>query len=114
MLNKSPTSQIFLLVCFVANIVTLPSVLARSVATSNAQASVSNAEQTFIFSGNCPNGAMYRLLSYEQDVDGLSQSFYDYEGPAGKGTVRSNVAPKKLAVRVCHELADIQDGSKFD
>jgi hypothetical protein len=47
-------------------------------------------------------------------VDGLSQSFYDYEGPAGKGTVRSNVAPKKLAVRVCHELADIQDGSKFD
>ena len=48
------------------------------------------------------------------DVDGLLQSFYDYEGPAGKGTVRTNTSPKKMAVRVCRELADISDGSKYD
>jgi hypothetical protein len=48
------------------------------------------------------------------EVDGLTQSFYDYEGPAGKGTVRTNAQPKKMATRVCHELADISNGSRFD
>jgi hypothetical protein len=66
------------------------------------------------FAGGCPNGNKYRIYSYQMEVDGLTQSFYDYEGPAGKDTVRTNAQPKKMATRVCHELADIGNGSRFD
>jgi len=54
------------------------------------------------------------MVSYQMEVDGLTQSFYDYQGPAGKGTVRTNAQPKKMLTRVCRNLADINDGSKFD
>ncbi len=67
-----------------------------------------------MFTGRCPTGNTYRIHSYQMDVDGLTQAFYDYEGPAGKGTVRTNAPPKKMALRVCNAFADIADGSKYD
>jgi hypothetical protein len=73
-----------------------------------------NDEQEFIFAGTCPNGDKYRIFSYQMEVDGLTQSFYDFDGPAGKGTIRTNSEPRKMANRVCHELADISNGSRFD
>ena len=73
-----------------------------------------NDEQEFVFVGNCPNGSKYRLYSYQLLIDGANQSFYDFAGPAGQGSVRTNAQPKKMVTRVCHELADINSGSKFD
>jgi hypothetical protein len=111
MFKKSTTSSFFLVACLVVNVATFPSVFAES---KTSQSSLGNDEQEFIFAGHCPNGNAYRIHSYQIDIDGLTQAFYDYEGPAGKGTVRTNAAPKKMAVRVCNELADIADGSKYD
>jgi hypothetical protein len=41
------------------------------------------------------------------DVSGTRQSFYDYEGPAGKGKVSTTASPKTMSVRVCRQLAEI-------
>ena len=101
----------FLLLCFVANISTLPALATN---TETFSAGLRDNESEYIFVGRCSNGETYRLISYEIEIDGLLQSFYDYEGPAGKGTVRSEIAPKKMVVRVCHEQADIRHGSTFD
>lgn len=114
MLNKSTFPHIFLLVCLIANVVTLPSVTAKSARSESSQASLGNDEIEFTFTGRCLSGDAYRIFSYQMDVDGLSQSFYDYEGPAGKGTVQTNTTPKKFAVRICHTQADIHSGSRFD
>lgn len=65
-------------------------------------------EQTFIFMGRCDNGEMYRLKAYQKLMESVSFSFYDYEGPAGKGTIQSQITPKTLAVRVCRALAEIR------
>jgi hypothetical protein len=114
MLKNLTVSSILLVSCLALNVAALPTVCAK---TDNAQTSnvpFGNDEQEFIFAGRCTNGNAYRIHSYQMDVDGLSQAFYDYEGPAGKGTVRSNAVPKKMAIRVCNELADIADGSKYD
>ncbi len=114
MLNSSTVSNIFLVCCLVANVVTFPSVMAEVNQYKDTSNALGNEEREFIFAGHCPNGEAYRIFAYQMDVDGLAQSFYDYEGPAGKGTVRTGVSPKKMALRVCHELADITDGSKYD
>lgn len=63
----------------------------------------------FVFMGKCENGDIYRLFAYEKIVDGLSHAYYDYEGPAGKGTVRSRATPRTMSVRVCRQLAEIID-----
>ena len=64
-------------------------------------------DSTFVFMGVCPNGAMYRLKAYDKWTEGASRSFYDYEGPAGQGTIQTQTPPKTLAVRVCRALAEI-------
>lgn len=64
-------------------------------------------EGEYLFAGKCPNGESYRLFSYQVVVHGDAKSFYDYEGPAGRGQVRTNTPPKTMAVRVCRELAEI-------
>ena len=69
--------------------------------------SLGNDDDTFIFMGRCPNGEMYRLLAYDKQVDGFKRSFYDYEGPAGKGTIKSQTAPRVIASRVCLALAEM-------
>jgi hypothetical protein len=75
--------------------------------SANAQKVWVNDEDTFIFAGRCPNGQMYRLFSYQTQVKGITQFFYDYEGPAGKGTVKTQAPPKTLATRVCRPTAEI-------
>ena len=93
-----------------ANVAFASNVVARNVDMTK----IGNDEETFIFAGKCPDGASYRVVSYQMEVDGFLQSFYDYQGPAGKGTVRANASPQKMVVRVCRELADISNGSKYD
>jgi hypothetical protein len=65
------------------------------------------ASETYRFAGTCPNGAPYRLFFYEAKIEGVVQSFFDYEGPAGRGTVKTNAPPKTMAVRVCRALSEI-------
>lgn len=105
-------SNFFLLSCISVSIATVP-VLA-ALADENATSVIVNNDTEFVFAGRCPNGEPYRIFSYQMEIDGLTQSFYDYEGPSGKGTVRTNIQPKKMLVRLCNDLADINDGSKFD
>jgi hypothetical protein len=107
-------SSIFLMACLLANITLAPNAIAWLSRTEQTQKKLGNDEETFTFVGRCANGTSYRLYAYEMDVDGLRQSFYDYEGPAGKSTVRTNTSPKKMALLVCHELADIADNSMHD
>ena len=112
--QKMKRSTLVLITCLIANVATVPLVMASFDKNRQFNPVLGNDEQEFIFAGGCPNGDKYRIFSYQMEVDGLTQSFYDYEGPAGKGTVRTNAQPKKMATRVCHELADISNGSKFD
>jgi hypothetical protein len=84
-----------------------PHVGAKSTTTAKLQTTLGNDEDTFTFVGQCPNGEQYRLVSYQMDVSGTSQSFYDYEGPAGKGKVSTSASPKTMSVRVCRRFAEI-------
>lgn len=68
-----------------------------------------NDEKEFVFSGTCDNGQTYRLLSYEKVINGQTFSQYDYEGPAGKGTVKTSATPRTMSVRICREMAEIID-----
>jgi hypothetical protein len=88
--------------------------MARSGLSDSFQTPLRDDAQVFIFAGHCPSGDAYRIFAYQLDVDGLSQSFYDYEWPAGMGTIQTNASPKKLVVRICHAQADINSDSKFD
>ena len=72
---------------------------------------IGNNDNEFIFAGRCINGESYRIYSYEKNIDGHSKSFYDFEGPVGKGTVMTNASPKTLAERICRQTAEIADGS---
>jgi hypothetical protein len=84
-----------------------PYVGANIASSAKQQAPLGNDEDTFTFVGKCPNGFNYRLVSYQMDVSGAPQSFYDYEGPAGKGKVSTTASPKTMSVRVCRQLAEI-------
>lgn len=98
---------ILLGVFLIAGIASAPHVGAKIAPTVKLQAPLGNDEDTFTFVGKCPNGESYRLVSYQIDVSGTSQSFYDYEGPAGKGKVSTTASPKTMSVRVCRQLAEI-------
>jgi hypothetical protein len=95
------------MVCLLVNVLTVPSAVALVDKAAQTTKNMGNDENTFIFAGRCPNGQAYRLFSYQAEVEGLTQSFYDYEGPAGKGTVKTQATPKTVAVRVCRALAEI-------
>lgn len=84
-----------------------PHVSANVASTAKLQAPLGNDEDTFTFVGKCPNGNNYRIVSYQVDVSGTTQSFYDYEGPVGKGKVSTSASPKTMSVRVCRQLAEI-------
>jgi hypothetical protein len=114
MLKNLKNSNSFFWLCLVVNVATLPFLTAFANPNENSTTAIGNDDTEFVFAGRCPNGETYRIFSYQMEIDGLTQSFSDYEGPAGKGTIRTNVQPKKLLTRLCHELADINDGSKFD
>lgn len=95
------------LACCFAHVSFFSSALAAVDNTVKTGKVLGNDEDTFIFSGRCPNGQIYRLFSYQTQVNGITQFFYDYEGPVGKGTVKTQAAPKTLAARVCRPLAEI-------
>ncbi|WP_146183352.1 hypothetical protein [Limnohabitans sp. JirII-29] len=84
-----------------------------SAADEKMRVALGNDEETFVFAGKCANGESYRLFSYKKYVHGLSQSYYDYDGPVGQGTVQSATAPKIMAVRICHKLAEIVSENLF-
>ena len=111
MFKKISAARILLIASLISSVAATPSVLAKS---DNAQKPASREEQEFTFAGRCQNGDSYRMFAYQMHVDGQNQPFYDYEGPAGKGTVQSNASPKKFAVRLCRALADIHSGSRFE
>ena len=105
-MNRLKTG-ILLGVCLIAGMALAPHVGANIATTAKLQTTLGNDENTFTFAGKCPNGDSYRLVSYEMDVSGTPQSFYDYEGPAGKGKVSTTASPKTMSVRVCRQLAEI-------
>jgi hypothetical protein len=72
-----------------------------------AQRALNPAEAGITMTGRCPNGDAFRLVSYDKQVAGLWKSFYDYQGPVGAGTVRTQTAPRVMASRVCIALAEI-------
>jgi len=71
--------------------------------------SIKDDHDEFIFVGKCHDGRPYRLFLYQKSVNGLNLPFYDYEGPAGKGTVKTKAQPRVMAVRLCRESAEISD-----
>lgn len=73
-----------------------------------------NDEETFVFSGKCVNHESYRLVSYQRSVFGFTQSFYDYEGPNGKGTVQTQAPPRVMAARVCRRFAEIINANYWE
>lgn len=75
----------------------------------NTSGPLGNDDSEYVFAGKCANGEKYRLYSYMKTIDGQPESFYDYEGPVGKGTIRSSTTPRTLAVRVCRKLAEVID-----
>ncbi len=108
------SSSIFLVACLLANLTFIPNAVAWISNAKKSETKLNEDEDTYTFVGRCTNGQPYRIFSYQMEVDGYLQSFYDYEGPAGQGTVRTNAAPQKMVVRVCRGLADISNGSKYD
>ncbi len=74
--------------------------------TSLASNVLGNDEQEFLFSGRCENGAHYQLFSYQREVDGVKQWFYDYDAPLGKGSVKSDAEPKEMVWNICTESSN--------
>jgi len=66
-------------------------------------------EPSFTFAGKCFNGKSYWMFASEKIEDGQVIPYYQYTGPVGSGTVRTNAPPKVMAQRVCREMADIAD-----
>ena len=75
----------------------------------NENTPLGNDDTEFVFAGKCHNGENYRIFSYVKIIDGQAASFYDFEGPVGKGTIRSSTTPRTLSVRVCRQLAEVID-----
>jgi len=114
MLNKLTKIPVVLGTCILVNTFIAPHAMAEVATAQSNQITVANDDNSFVFIGHCPNGESYRIFSYQLAVNGDSQVFYQYEGPAGKGTVRTNIPPKKMATRVCYASADLRDGSIYD
>ena len=108
-MNKAHASRAHFqyLVRLLVGIALLSSALAWAAKTEKTKVEQGHNEETFVFTGTCTNGEPYRLVSYQKNIGGSSPSYYDYEGPVGKGSVQSDTSPKVMAVRVCRKLAEI-------
>ena len=53
--------------------------------------------------GQCSNGAVYKLQTYQQHHAGQQVKGYAYEGPLGQGTVLSTVPLAQAKRLVCKE-----------
>ena len=108
-------NNILLTAFFIAVIQLYPSAHSQALVTqTKAKPSTKqpgNNDNEFIFAGRCMNGESYRIYSYEKNIDGYFKSFYDYEGPVGKGTVMTSAPPKTVAERICRQSAEIANGS---
>jgi hypothetical protein len=87
--------------------ITAVSSLAATRSVDPAQLASKPVEAGITMTGRCPNGDAFRLISYDKQVEGLWKSFYDYQGPVGSGTVRTQTVPRVMASRVCIALAEI-------
>ncbi len=61
-----------------------------------------------------PTTSPIDLFRIKKSVAGLSRSFYDYDGPNGKGTVQAETPPKVMAARVCRKLAEIVNANYWE
>ena len=92
----------------------LASVAAWASKMERANPNVGDNEETFVFTGTCDNSEPYRLISYQKNIAGMSRSFYDYDGPNGKGTVQAETSPKVMAARVCRKFAEIINANYWE
>lgn len=81
--------------------------VASTLGVDTAKHDVIPVEAAITMTGRCPNGDAFRLVSYDKQVEGLWKSFYDYQGPVGVGTVKTQTVPRVMASRVCIALAEI-------
>lgn len=102
----TPRFFLLLLLCL-ANLGSATMLFLDAPPSSAVGSKLGNDDITFTFAGHCPNGESYRIFSYQRVVGDIPQSFYDYEGPVGKGTVRTDASPKTMSARVCRKLAEI-------
>ena len=100
-------SRLIFVCCFLASTTFASNALSKAATSPSAGVKLGNDDTAFTFAGLCPNGETYRIFAYQKLVENAPQSFYDYEGPAGKGTVRTTASPKTMSTRVCRKLAEI-------
>jgi len=94
------------------SIVLLFSAFACAAKTDSTKTVLGNDEETFVFTGICPNGEPYRLVSYQKSIGALSSAYYDYDAPVGKGTVQSESPRESRRLltlrRWSHEQQEVQ------
>lgn len=100
--------------CLYVGVTLMSGFSAWAAPTENTKSAFENNEETFVFAGKCSNDAAYRLFSYRKDLNGSTRSYYDYEGPVGKGTVLSETPPKVMAARVCRASAEIINANYWE
>lgn len=57
----------------------------------------------FVFMDKCASGAPYRLRAYQAVSGGQMRDMFDFTGPLGHGTIRSNMPAKEAKMHVCQE-----------
>ena len=102
------------LACLLVSLILLSSAAVGATQSTRAPTLTENDEERFVFTGKCATDESYRLVSYRKKVSGLTHSFYDYDGPNGKGTVRSETPPKVMAARVCRRMAEIINANYWE
>jgi hypothetical protein len=90
------------LMCLITAILFFMSIdLVRAQDSQAVKKSTGNDELEFIFVGHCKAGGSYRIFSYDKVINGSKQSFYDYQGPLGQETIKSEMPPKDVVALVC-------------
>lgn len=73
MLKKSKYSNLFLLTCLAANVLSFP--VFAELANEKSTLVIGNDDTEFVFAGRCPNGDSYRIFSHQIEIDGLTHHF---------------------------------------
>ncbi len=100
--------------CVLASLILMASTSVWAATAERTTAPWRNDDTTYVFAGKCASEESYRLVSYQKNVSGFTQSFYDYEGPNGKGTIRAETDPKVMAARVCRKMAEIINANYWE
>jgi hypothetical protein len=107
--NQKSISTVFLSVALVFSSLPVTSTAMTQISVAKTEKILRNDDATFVFAGRCPNGQPYRLFAHETEIEGRVYTSYNYEGPVGKGTVKTRATPKTMAVRICRVMAEIVD-----